>query len=300
MRECMKKCLQALLFPHTAVVLGGIPVTAALMYYVFALGHESEPMAYVAYLISAYAMTVLCIWCVKNAKPTVQSIKKLLRKNRYIDRYMSDKKFSSLINLNFSALANILYAVMKLCMGIYYQSVWFLTFAVYYALLLAMRLLLMRGMTPETLGTNLVLEKKRYRACAIMLMFMNMALTGMVVLAIHDNEGVRYPGMLIYAVAAYDFYIITMAIINLVKVRKHGSPILSASKVISLAAAMIAMLSLEMAMLAEFNTQDDMFRNMMIGLTGFGISIIFIVTAVIMLVFSGKKEAQNDTYSGCR
>jgi len=290
----MRRWLRTLLYPHTTVVLCGVLITAALMYYVFALGHEGEPVAYAAYVISAYSATILCAWCVKKGKPTVQTIKKLLHKNSYADRYLSDKKFKSLVNLSFSALANIFYAALKLGMGIYYHSVWFVTFAMYYVLLLAMRLLLMRGTTPDTLGSDLAMENKRYRACAVMLLLMNMALTGMVVLAIHDNESIRYPGVLIYAVAAYDFTIITMAIINLVKVRKHGSPILSASKVISFAAAMIAMLSLEMAMLAEFdNGQNGAgFRNLMIGLTGFCISIIFIVTAAVMLVLSGKKRGE--------
>ncbi len=41
------------------------------------------------------------------------------------------------------------------------------------------------------------------------------------------------------------------SVINVVKFRKYGSPIMSAAKVINLTAALVSMLSLETAMLAQ-------------------------------------------------
>ena len=90
--------------------------------------------------------------------------------------------------------------------------------------------------------------------------------------------------MLIYAMAAYSFYSVITAVINLVKFRKHGSPLLSAAKVINLVAAMVSILSLETAMLAQFGTDDDMeFRQLMTGLTGGGVILTVMAMAVFML-----------------
>lgn len=50
---------------------------------------------------------------------------------------------------------------------------------------------------------NRVLEWRRYRLCGIILLFMNVALAGIVILVVHENSGFEYPGMLIYAMAAF-------------------------------------------------------------------------------------------------
>lgn len=53
-------------------------------------------------------------------------------------------------------------------------------------------------------------------------------------------------------VALYTFYITTTAIIDIIKYRKYNSPVMSISKVIKLAAALVSMLFLETAMFAQF------------------------------------------------
>lgn len=307
--EKMKQFLIKAVNPGTGVVISGIPITVALMIYVFGFGHEGEPVSYIAYVVSAYAATILCVWAAKGGKKAALSAERFLRRNRYADRYLSDLAFKSLVSLYLSVVSNILYAFFKLGMGIFYHSVWLITLAVYYGFLISMRLLLLRHITVDRLGKDLLMEFKRYRYCAVILLLMNAALIGMVVLVIHQNEGFQYSGMLIYIVALYDFCIIITAVVNLFRVRKHGSPILSASRVVNFAAALIAMLSLETAMLAEFDTTGDMvLRNIMVAATGGGVSVIFIAMAAYMLARSGKeinkmmmrKEIRDDTYSGGR
>lgn len=127
-------------------------------------------------------------------------------------------------------------------------------------------------------------ELNRYRLCGIMLLIMNQALAGIVIFMVHQNKGFDYPGLLIYAMAMYSFYSIITAVVNLVKFRKHGSPLLSAAKVINLVAAMVSILSLQTAMLAQFGSDNDMdFRRLMTGLTGGGVCTIVIAMAAFML-----------------
>ena len=60
--------------------------------------------------------------------------------------------------------------------------------------------------------------------------------------------------------AMYAFYSVITAVVNLVKFRKHGSPILPEAKAINLVAAMVSILSLETEMLAQFGEDDELNR----------------------------------------
>ncbi|MDE6031600.1 MAG: hypothetical protein K2G32_08275, partial [Oscillospiraceae bacterium] len=96
--------------------------------------------------------------------------------------------------------------------------------------------------------------------------------------------GFDYPGLLIYAMAMYSFYSVITAVINLVKFRKHGSPLLSAAKAVNLVAALVSILSLETAMLAQFGGDNDpLFRKAMTGATGGGVCTIVIAMAAYMI-----------------
>ena len=90
--------------------------------------------------------------------------------------------------------------------------------------------------------------------------------------------------------AIYAFYSVITAVINLVKYRKYGSPVLSAAKVISLTTAMVSMFSLESAMLAQFSdASQTAFKKIMTECTGGAICAIVIGMAVYMMFRSTKE-----------
>lgn len=237
-----------------------------------------------------------------------------------VSRYLKEDMFRAEAALYQGFLINLLYAGIKMFWGILYRSVWFITLAVYYILLAVMRSSLLhyvrkaeRNFQPYVLGPvsrleetskqekskqkrpkqercgdekgkNKLSEWKRYRLCGIILLLMNVALAGIVILVVHENSGFEYPGMLIYVMAMYAFYAAITAVWNVVKFRRYGSPVMSAAKVINLTAALVSMLSLETAMLTQFGATDDpMFRKVMTASTGAGISIIVLGMAVFMI-----------------
>jgi len=88
----------------------------------------------------------------------------------------------------------------------------------------------------------------------------------------------------------YTFYTATHAIIELVKYRSFESPVMSTAKVISMGAALVSMLNLETAMFVEFGAEmAKKDQQLMIMLTGAGISITVIVMAVYLIVRSSKE-----------
>ena len=104
------------------------------------------------------------------------------------------------------------------------------------------------------------------------------------------DSGYSYPGYVIYLSALYTFYTIILAIVNLVKFRKLGRPILSAAKVLNFVAALMSLLGLQTAMISQFSTEGENFRRMMNTITGSGVWFAVILTAVYMLLHSRKMK----------
>ena len=130
--------------------------------------------------------------------------------------------------------------------------------------------------------------------CGAMLIPMNFALAGVVILVLHQEGGFHYGSMLIYVMALYAFYVTISGVIGLVRTRKYKSPVLSAARVVSLAAALVSMLSLEVAMLAQFGG-GEFFRRAMIASTGGAVCFILVGMASAMIVRATKELKQPQT-----
>jgi hypothetical protein len=162
--------------------------------------------------------------------------------------------------------------------------------AVYYGILAVMRLLLVRYVHIQKIGTSILKEWKRAKACACILLLVNLSLSGAVLMILYQSKGYDYPGILIYVMALYTFYSTIHATVDIVKYRKLGSPVMTAAKVVSLSAALVSMLNLETAMFAQFGR--DMApenQRIFIILTGAGVSII-IVAMSAMLIANANRE----------
>lgn len=278
-----------------STILISIP-SYALVIYVLASGMENSIISYLAYALSAYALvititgTVGIIGWIRRGIDSHPLIKKL-HGIPVFERFLYEVEFRTETTLYQGLAVNLIYAGIKLFSGIYYRSIWFITLAVYYILLAIMRLSLLmfvrgRG-NPEK---DKVLELRRYRLCGIILLFMDWALLGIIILVVHQNSGFEYPGMLIYVMALYTFYATITAVINVVKFRKYKKPVLSAAKVINLTAALVSMLSLETAMLTQFGAAEDpVFRQVMTASTGAGVSMIVLGMAVFMIINATKQ-----------
>ncbi|MCC8099094.1 MAG: hypothetical protein LIO78_03380 [Clostridiales bacterium] len=222
----------------------------------------------------------------------MKRIKAILLSHPAIHGYLSDSRLKAFASLVSSAAVNLLYAVWEILCGIYYHSYWFVTLGGYYLLLLMMRWMLLRDMR----GGGSLEEKKwkRYRACGVLLLLLNLILSGIVVLAVVGHQGSRYAGYLIYAMAAYTFSKIGVAIRNLHRYRALHDPILAASKAISFASALISMLSLEIAMLLQFGTDEAFFRTMTVS-TGTGFCVILSATALYMILTAQRALRTQDS-----
>ncbi len=218
----------------------------------------------------------------------MKKLKEFIYSQPVIRKYMSDVQFKAFVSLTVSFTFNLLYAVWEIICGIYYRSLWFATLGFYYILLMLTRLILL-CQTNRQGNTDSAVWRKKYFACGILLLFMNLVLIGIVVLAVTNKQGSHYAGYLIYAVAAYTFYKIGAAIKNLVKYRHPHNPALTISTVISFISAVISMLSLEIALILQFGNDWSFFQTMTI-LTGSGACAIISAAAVYIIVISRKNH----------
>lgn len=288
-KKLLKLLKNIFFLPPIPTLLVAVP-SFLLVFYVLVQDAVMPTLAYLSYVLSAYAMIVTvtgAIDIVKWIRKGISShpaVKRILGVP-VIERYFSETIFRAEVSLYPSLLINLFYAGIKLFSGIRYSSVWFGTLAVYYILLAVMRFFLLyyvrkRGRRQE----NPVSELKICRLCGMILLILDWALSGIIILVVRKNSGFEYPGTLIYMMALYTFYAVITAILNVIKFRKYESPVISVAKVINLTAALVSMLSLETAMLTQFGAaRDAAFRQRMSAATGTVVSILVLGMAVVII-----------------
>jgi len=276
----VKKFFHKFLFPNRYVTAALAVLSAVLLTGVFTNIITFEPIDYIAYLLSAYALTVVC------AAVTVR-IKSFLKTNKYTAPFMNDMELRGRVSLYSGGIINFAYALMKLASGIIYGSDWSVTLGFYYLILCVIRFVLSKDTINRPLKSDvekrLIHAYKSYLFCGGAMLLLHIAVTSMAVLMIHRDRSYDYPGTLIYANAAFAFYCVITSAVNLVKFRKANDPILSASKAVSFAGALMSIFALQTALLVRFG-DDQAYRRLMNSLTGGAVCFIIFVMAVYMLI----------------
>ncbi len=247
----------------------------------FTLTHSTPPLLdHLSYHLATYAL-VVTVTALMRVKPAVQ--RWLDGKAWYhalMDSPLSylllrDTDFRSQFTLALIMLWNVVCALLKLAAGILLRSAWLRTLGIYYLLLAGLRMLLILP-GAEAHGW------RRYRACGVALLLMNQALVIMVIQLLQQKGSFNYPGPLIYLMAAYAFYALINATIRLAVVHRRADPIKSAARVISLTAAMVSVLALEVALIDRFG--DSLaFQHLMVAVTGGAVCFVELQIALYMI-----------------
>ena len=154
-----------------------------------------------------------------------------------------------------------------------------------------MRLFLVRHTRKYAPCEKIRVELVKYRACGWVFLIMNLALSLMIFFMVYWNRTFEHHMITAIAMAAYTFLAFTVAIVNIVKYKKYKSPVFSATKAISFAAACVSMLTLSSTMLTTFSdgTMGAVEKKIMLGSIGFAVSGVILVMAIGMIV-KGTKE----------
>lgn len=275
-----------LLFPHMVVLIVLLPVSIVFLVYSMMFMDTDSITAIVSYVIAAYTLT---IWCCR-IPAVIRFIQDFRNKNQYVVRWREDTQLRVNLTLYGTLIWNTAYAVFQLGIGFWHRSFWFFSLATYYLSLAIMRFWLVQYTRTHKPGDDMITELKKYRACGCVFLGVNMVLTLMMFFMIYWNRTFHHSEITTIAMAAYTFASFTMALISLVRYRKYKSPIYSASRIISLAAASVSIITLESTMLNTFGETDNVFfRQLMLALTGTVVSVFIVVMAIVMIIIATKE-----------
>ena len=289
-----KKIGKTLLFPPAWLLLLLTVATVAGLVWVFLNGMVEQWIAYGIYALSFYTLVIDCTFFALVLPKRYRQIKQAIYNNPLGNRYMTDRSFRARVSLYLSLGINLLYVGLQGVQWYLFRSWWFVVLAAYYVILSLMRFLLVRYVHKNEIGQRVLAEWKTARVCAGFLLLINLSLSAAVLMILYQDRGYDYGSILIYVIALYTFYSTIHAIVDIIKYRKLGSPIMSTAKIVSLSAALMSMLNLETAMFSQFGADlSPENQRIFIILTGAGVSII-VVTLSVWLIMRATKEIRRN------
>lgn len=273
--------MKKFLYPKTHILLIGLlTIITSLIYLIFFNGFGTN-ISYLLYLIMTYFLIVICIRIYNVIKT---KINRFIDNNKYLSKYKNNHKLRYKISLLTSLILNIVYAIFKLLSGIIFKSFWFISFALYYFLLIILRL----NIAKEESKDNISLKDEfiKYRKTGIILLFTNVILTIIILIIVNQKIMNIYPDWMAITVAVYTFYLLFNSIFSLIKYRKYKSPLISSSKVINVVTSLVSLISLEIILIPTFGGLKTKIFEIMIMATGGGIALIIIIISLYMIIKS--------------
>ena len=255
---------------------------------------QNFPLALTAYTASAlgfyYIITVTFL-------PLGRLLKRVLWRFPFFRRYFADREFRLRTGLYFGTAVNLAYVGIKLFTGIRYHSVWLVTAAGYYTALTGVRSLLvlsdLRTRRSKASGSALRKQWEAFRLTGILMLLMNLTLSGIIVLAVRDSQSDSYPGFFIIGAAAYTFYRFITSILKQIRRRKSQNPLFAAVVNVDFSFALTSLFTLQTAMLAAYDHGDHVKGANV--LTGTVVSALILAIAFVMIVRGNRELKRTDS-----
>ncbi|MDO4304015.1 MAG: hypothetical protein Q4D94_08865 [Bacillota bacterium] len=248
----------------------------------------------VFYVLAAVTLTASCYYITIHIRQDIREIiKPAIAANPYTNKAVTDYRWRTILFAVPGMVSNIIFAIFNGVIGIASHSAWFGTLSAYYILLSIMR----AGVVRQERKISTILEKQEhmrrelsvYRRNSILFILMAVVLAGAVILLLNAQGGKNYPGFMIYAVAAYTFYKIIMSTIQVIKVGKRKSPLLSITRRIGYIDSCVSILTLQTAMFASFADGEEGLIKLMNGITGTVVCLMVLGLGIQGICLSKKK-----------
>lgn len=251
-----------LLHPPIPIAITVPAVSFIVLIVVFVNNYSKSMLSYIIYVMSAYSLVVVITThpkLFKRIKSTIDNsaTMKKIAATPLCGRYLNDLSFRGSINIYQGLSINFLYASLHMINGLLSRSAWFISPSLYYLILGLLRVYLAYNYHK----CNLDQAALCYLRTAQLLFLLNIPMGGIIILMISKNSGFTYSGFTIYLSALYSFYITIISVVNIVKFKKHGNPILYASQFLNFISALMSILALQPAMIARFSEEGDEYRN---------------------------------------
>lgn len=247
---------------------------------------------YIAYGVSA----VFSVYTVYSLPRFIPKIKEMMleraKSHPFANSLLTSYGFRTVAFSVLSFALNIGFAVFNAVLGVITLSYWYAIFACYYIFLSVLRGVILvgsyqtkkRAAGDETVYS--VYKLKLYRMCGIFLLILELALAAAVSLMILSTRPTEYSEIMAITSAAYTFYKIIFAIVNVFKVRRLQDPMLQCFRNINLTDAAVSLLTLQVTLVAVFSDERTEMMNILNAVTGFIVCTLTVVMGILMIVRS--------------
>lgn len=219
-----------------------------------------------------------------------QSLVRRAEKTTFGRRIVHERRYRMVLSAAFGFCLNLLYALYHGVLGIYSQSIWFLSMFAYYVILGAMRFSAVLCERKNSGAASAGIEYFVLKLSGILLTVLSFVLSGVIYLSLSQNIATKYDSILMITIATYTFYKITMAVIRAVKQRHDPSPLLAAIRSIGYAEVAASVLTLQRSMLVSFEGMTEENARLMNALTGAAVCLFVLVLGITMIIKSTKRK----------
>lgn len=273
-------------FGALAIVFVCLEKTGFLMY--FAYSGMALTFFYCCYLFIRYDFRAIRNWY-KNSK------QKLMDKNKIVNGYFTDTYSRTMINTIFSLILGVCFVAYNVFVGLYYNSVWNGSIAIYYLFLVAIRVLYLFGEYKLVKDLNSseieksIKRAKMFTFGGVLMLLLSLALVVPVTILALSQKQVSLPMWVAIADATFVFYKLGTCIYSFIKTRKINVLSVKGLKNLSLTAVCVSMLSLENTMIITFSECTDNSLQIITILSALAVMVINLIIA-ILTIRSGRKE----------
>lgn len=249
-----------------------------------------ELLSYVCYALAALFLAYTVYICVRILPKLYRGGKEKLRAHKLFGKLIDDYGIRTVVFAGFSTALTLAFAVYHGVTAIFVRSVWYGALAAYYILLICMRsgLVLYHGRKRGKERDELR-EARKYRNCGVAMSATILALSVAVAQMVAVGAGFERPGLMIYVVASYTFYKLTMSVINFVRAQKNKDIGIEALRNVNVADAAVSLLALQTSMLKEFSNGGLDYVN---AITGGGVCL-FVFGLGVYMIIRGNRAIKN-------
>ncbi len=248
---------------------------------------EKTVLHYVFYVLSAAGLVYFVYATVLVAPKIKARIILILRRRTFTNNILENYGFRTVVFAAAGFFTDIAYAVFQALVGIMFYSVWNITIALLYFVLVALKgIILFCEIKYKNCFEKQV---KTYRVCGYLLNLLTFAIAGIVVLINKAEMYYEYAGNVIYVVAAVTVYKIVSAIIQFIRARGQDSLIVRAIRNVNLVFAVYSVLILQVSLNQAFgNGQNHLLNNVFGGI----LALFILIISVLMIVKSHKAQCR--------
>ncbi len=204
------------------------------------------------------------------------------------ERFLSDKRYRTVVKAVIGFILNLLFAVYNGVLGIISTSVMFVASSVYYLLLSAMRfsaVIIERKNVEQS-------DRKISGVIGALLIVLSVIFQVMVFVSMKYKTAADYGTIPMITIATFTFAKITMAIVTAVKHRNDNTILFKSINAIRYSEVAVSLLTMQQSMLVSFEGTAGISSLILNAGTGAGVCLL-IFSLGIITINTSRKEIKN-------